>query len=133
MREALRQISSLVWKGVLHDRWQVVEYCGAQPTEEWEIVELCSQSALIAEGRELSHCAASYGGSCRAGHSAVFSVRHRDLQCQPVFEERVATVRVAVKVRHVVEIRGYRNRVPGEAVMKMVRDWAHSNSLRLAI
>jgi hypothetical protein len=131
-REALRQISSMIWSPLLNERWYMKESNGAQPTREWEMVELCSQSALIAEGHELRHCVASYGGRCRAGHTAVFSLRCRDLKCQPIFEERLVTVQVATKVRQVVQIRGYRNRMPDESAMAMVRDWAQSHGLRVS-
>jgi hypothetical protein len=128
-REELRQLGLLTWMPMLGNQWSVARFEDGLPAEEWTMVELCSQAALMEEGRIMRHCVADYGGACRAGRNAIFSLRRRQLLTQPVAEDREVTLQVAVQRRQVVQVRKYHNIEPNAEDMVMVRDWARTSGL----
>lgn len=81
----------------------------------WEIVELTTVQALIAEGIEMQHCVASYHVSCILGPYAIFSVRWNG--------QRRLTVRVDRRTMAIVEARGCQNRNAAPEERTILRRW----------
>lgn len=66
-------------------RW--AKLLGTHSNDGWEAVELLSSSDLTEEGGAMHHCVSSYSGTCREGHSRIFSIRLNG--------ERVATLQIS--------------------------------------
>lgn len=128
-REALRSISMKTWSRMLPYDW-FITVRDASSCVEWRMQELCSQGALIAEGREMQHCVARYAGSCRGGRSAIFSLRSRNLLQHDSVETRLATLQVCVKTRRVIQVRGQRDSRPSARSWELIKDWANDHELR---
>jgi len=75
----------------------------------WMIQELLSNRELIAEGRAMHHCVASYGKNCRKGNTSIWS-----LQAVDGNQERQAVMTIAVDARskNVTQVRGRYNMAP---------------------
>jgi hypothetical protein len=86
---------------------------------EWSIVELCNSAALIAEGRAMSHCVASYIDKCRRRDCSIWSLRLRVREK----EKRMATIQVAPN-RLIVQIRGRCNSFAGDRSQDMIIRWS---------
>ncbi len=98
---------------------------GSKGRRRWTIYELLSSNALIAEGRAMHHCVASYAGSCAAGRSSVWS-----MQCSShEGESRVLTIEVQPSDRRVVEARGKYNEPPAPKAMSILQRWAEREDL----
>ncbi len=94
----------------------------------WTVTELLDRDALIAEGRAMRHCIASYAHSCAVGHSSVWS-----LQCETASgRARVLTIEVRPKSRLVAEARGKYNELPTQQAMRILRRWCEQEGLGLA-
>ncbi len=81
----------------------------------WSITELTNSDQLIAEGAAMQHCVWSYGWSCQAESSAIFSVRYKD--------QRRVTVEVNPKTGELVQVRGSLNRDPDTEELQIVALW----------
>ena len=92
---------------------------------EWSIVELCNSAALIAEGRAMSHCVASYIDKCRRRHCSIWSLRLRSGDQ----EKRMATIQVAPN-RRIVQLRGRCNSFVGDRSHDMIIRWSESAGLK---
>ena len=108
----------------------------------WTIQEITSAKALMAEGRAMSHCIATYGASCARGLISVWSLQADG--------ERVMTIALK-QGRTVTEARGRRNALPGKTVSdygmrlskeettlllrgrRIVRVWAQQERLSLPL
>lgn len=96
---------------------------------EWSIVELTDSRALVAEGRAMRHCVASYARSCMSGHSSIWSLRHRWLD-QDVARS-ILTIEVRPICRAIVQLRGTGNSRASGWPLELVRRWAFREGLRL--
>ena len=68
----------------------------------WMIRELCSNRALAAEGRAMSHCALSYLKSCRNGNTTIWSLSARAEKARiPVL-----TIALDPRARAITQARG---------------------------
>lgn len=77
-----------------------------------------SQEELIAEGRALHHCVASYGEDHAGGKTAIFFIRRGDRPGEPFF-----TLELDEERRTVRQNRGLRNCAPPEEVRAFVVQW----------
>lgn len=94
----------------------------------WRIVELLDAEALVAEGRALHHCVASYRAKCAAGYASIWSLRRERWGMAP---EPYFTIEVDPHTRRVVQIRGECNRrVHGES-RRIIAMWAMQQLLAL--
>ena len=98
-----------------------------KPTDEnrkhWTVTELLSTDALIAEGRALNHCVATYARSCAAGRSSIWSME-LDEGRGP---KRVQTLEICPSTNSLVEARGKANRWPTDKEAQVIRRWAERN------
>jgi hypothetical protein len=68
----------------------------------WMIRELCSNRALVAEGRAMAHCVASYEKSCRNGNTTIWSLSARVNKTR----SPVLTIAVDPRTRAITQMRG---------------------------
>jgi hypothetical protein len=96
-------------------------------TRCWNVRELLSRSELVAEGRKLRHCVATYADSCRIGVCSIWSfgvqVGSR--------RKRVLTIEVTNGAKRICQVRGRANRLPTEQEREVLRRWAAQEGLAL--
>ena len=95
--------------------------------KQWTIRELLSSTALVAEGRKLGHCVASYAHSCASGHSSIWTMEmqnHAGLS-------KLLTIEVHLKSRTIVQVRGKGNRLPVRQEIEIIQRWASVASLKI--
>jgi hypothetical protein len=93
----------------------------------WTITELCSSDHLVAEGRALRHCVATYAEACVGRRSSIWSVRLETREGR----QRVMTVEVEPDSRRVLQARGKRNAAPSDAARKILARWAARERLEV--
>ena len=80
-------------------------------TTRWTIREMLTRKALFAEGKAMSHCAATYVESCRKGQTSIWS-----LGIEPPNDStkrrRVITIAVKNNTRAITQARGRSNAAP---------------------
>jgi hypothetical protein len=99
------------------------------PPIVWQLMELTNGAQLRTEGTALHHCVASYADRCWRGASRIWSLRVR--RGEKV--RHVLTIEIDMTRRAVVQARGWGNRVPSGKPLRLLRDWAVRERLRLAI
>lgn len=99
-----------------------------QNLKVWRIQELLSSAELMAEGRQMHHCVASYARSCDAGKCTIWA-----MSCEADAEkESVLTIEVDPASREVRQVRGKYDRLAREAEKSIIRRWTEQEGLRLA-
>ena len=96
----------------------------------WRVEELHSVDTLREESRVMNHCVNRYAQRCRAGGSAIFSVRQypADDASHSAGVSR-ATVEVHPRTRKVVQIRAAGNRAVNYTIMTIIREWSAAKGL----
>jgi hypothetical protein len=92
----------------------------------WRIRELLSGTELIAEGRAMRHCVASYARYCAAGHCSIWAMEVHG------FEGVEKRQTIEVRAGLVVQCRGRFNRPPDEQERQILLRWAEREGLRLS-
>jgi hypothetical protein len=95
----------------------------------WTIEEIRCNRDLIAEGREMRHCVATYEHSIVQGHSSIWSMRVE----RPEGVQRAVTIEVHPHRRQVVECLGKCNRLPTSDELHILERWVQENGLKLAL
>jgi hypothetical protein len=86
----------------------------------WTMRELLSRGELVAEGRGLRHCVATYTDSCRTGVCSIWSLGVLlGSRCK-----RVLTIEVTNRTKVICQVRGKANRLPSEQEKAVLRRWA---------
>ena len=95
----------------------------------WTITELLSTKALVAEGRKMKHCVATYAHSCaqRCLLDLDAGSRRRSRG-----GPKILTVEVQNAARLICQARGKCNMLPGEKHRGILRRWAEQAGLSLA-
>jgi hypothetical protein len=96
-------------------------------TEEqvWSIRELCSADKLLAEGRAMRHCVATYVSKCAARGSSIWSMRVET----PHERRRILTIEVDMRRRRIVQARRRYNELPTDAERAALGRWAAREGL----
>jgi len=94
----------------------------------WTIRELTSSKALLAEGRQLSHCVATYASICANGRSSIWTMEYESASGST----KVLTIEVRSAARLIYEARGKANRMPTEKERKILGRWATKAGLSVA-
>ena len=102
---------------------------GSEKPKRWQMTELTNSAQLRTEGAALHHCVASYANVCRRGASSIWSLRL--LQGEKV--HHVLTIEVDVRKRTVVQARSFANRLPAAKPLRLLKDWADRERLKMAI
>ena len=90
----------------------------------WSIKEIITQNELIQEGRDLSHCVATYASSCATGAVSIWSMQLNN--------KRMATIKVDNRSRKINEARGKYNRPLNSTERNHLNAWASTNNLGFA-
>lgn len=93
----------------------------------WRIRELLSGADLIAEGRAMKHCVASYARSCAHGHSSIWAMELHTM----AGPEKRQTIELNSD-RIIVQCRGRQNRLPTPAELDVLKAWARFAGLILS-
>lgn len=96
---------------------------------KWTVVELVDSRELAHEGRTMRHCVARYARACAAGHSSIWSVRHR--WDDEVTARSMLTIEVRPDTRTIVQLRGKSNQRASGWPLELVRRWAAREGLSL--
>jgi hypothetical protein len=100
---------------------------GRDGESEWRICELLSGADLMAEGRVMKHCVASYARSCALGHSSIWAM---ELHTKGGTEKR-QTIEIAGGST-IVQCRGKQNRLPTTGELDVVKEWARLAGLTVS-
>jgi hypothetical protein len=92
---------------------------GKDGENEWRIRELLSGADLVAEGRVMKHCVASYAHSCADGRASIWAMELSG----PAGVEKRQTIELT-RDRVIVQCRGKQNRLPTPAELDVVKKWA---------
>lgn len=107
-------------KGLLHKT-------GKDGANEWRIRELLSGAELIAEGRAMQHCVASYARSCATGRCSIWAM---EVTTKLGLEKR-QTIEVSGEGM-IVQCRGKQNRLPTSAEFVILMQWARTAGLTIS-
>jgi hypothetical protein len=94
----------------------------------WTITELLSTKALIAEGRKMKHCVASYAHSCARGACSIWALEVETFEGR----SKILTVEVRNREKLICQARGKCNALPDEKHRSILRRWAEQAGLSLA-
>lgn len=118
-----------VWGRSKIREFEVVEGCAQeQNMRRWTIRELLTSQELLAEGRALRHCVASYAAECAWRHTSIWSLRLEN----DTGERRVLTIEVDPATRTICQVRGKANRPPKERERGVLHRWVKREGLRMA-
>jgi PcfJ-like protein len=107
-------------KGLLHK-------AGKEGANEWRIRELLSGAELIAEGRAMQHCVASYARSCATGRCSIWAME----VTTRMGREKRQTIEVSAEGM-IVQCRGKQNRLPTSAEFDIMKQWARNAGLTIS-
>ena len=102
---------------------------GTPSLRRWTIRELLTSRALVAEGRAMQHCVATYVRSCSRRVTSIWSLEMENHEGS----QRVLTVEVRLPHKIICQARGKRNVLPDEKSRSILRRWAGQEGLRLVI
>ncbi len=96
--------------------------------KKYRLFELCSSKELIAEGRKMNHCVASYARSCRVKVTSIFSLR-----CASFLkgQETLATIEVDLRSQTIVQAKARFNKPISAIAKKIMNDWAIHHDLKI--
>jgi hypothetical protein len=94
----------------------------------WTITELLSTKALVAEGRKMKHCVATYGQSCASGACSIWTLEVETFEGR----SKILTVEVQNANKLICQARGKCNALPSEKQRGILRRWAELAGLTLA-
>jgi hypothetical protein len=95
----------------------------------FEVVELLGSTELVAEGRAMNHCVASYAASCVSGRTSIWSLRKRIESGRMI---RMVTIEVDTRKRTIVQARRRWNKPPNEAEWSILERWADAGGLTVS-
>ncbi|WP_430411137.1 PcfJ domain-containing protein [Kordia sp.] len=96
--------------------------------KRYRLFELCSSKELIAEGRKMNHCVASYARSCCVKVTSIFTLR-----CASFLktEETLATIEVDLRSKTIVQAKARYNKPISAVAKKIMKDWATHHDLNI--
>lgn len=101
---------------------------GSPSLRRWTIHELLGSKQLVAEGRAMRNCVASYAGSCARRRTSIWSLKLENHEGTL----RVLTVEVHLQSKQICQARGKHNRMADTKSKDVLRRWAAKEGLRLA-
>jgi hypothetical protein len=100
----------------------------ANEEKTWTIRELLSSRALVAEGRYLKHCVATYTAACASRESSIWSMEVELSEGRT----KALTIQVRNQRRQICQARGKANRTPTDEEYHVLRRWAAEAGLTVA-
>jgi hypothetical protein len=121
--------SNLIWvaSGIRSFEW-IEGNQSSRNQRRWTIHELLNSQALLAEGRAMRHCVASYAGSCLQRRTSIWTLELQTFSGS----ERVLTVEVQLGSKTICQARGKYNAPPDAKAREVLRRWAAEAGLRLS-
>ena len=101
---------------------------GTLTWRRWRIRELLSSSALIAEGRRMRHCVATYSSACASGQSSIWTMEVENLTGR----EKCVTIEVRNRSRQICQVRGRSNRRSSDQCQRVLTRWAEASQLTVS-
>jgi len=92
----------------------------------WRIRELLSRAELIAEGRAMRHCVASYARTCAGGQCSIWAMELHGFE--GIEKRRTIEVRDDL----IVQCRGRFNELPNDQERQILVRWAEQEGLQLS-
>ena len=111
------------------DAWEASGFRGFEGEEDdafsgervrWSIRELCTALDLLAEGRVMHHCAASYARHCSEGERSVWSMQ---LTYPAKLPQRILTIALDNHEKTVIDYRGKYNMHPHDNKRTAKKHW----------
>jgi len=96
--------------------------------KKYRLFELCSSQELIAEGKKMNHCVASYARSCCVKVTSIFTLRCTSFSKGT---ETLATIEVDVRSQTIVQAKARFNKPISANAQKIMYDWAVENDLKI--
>lgn len=93
----------------------------------WKITELLSSAALIAEGKKMRHCVASYVRSCERGDCSIWTL---ELETS-LGHSKILTLEVRNSSKMLVQARGKFNIVASQKERSILHRWAEQAGLQV--
>lgn len=93
----------------------------------WTIRELLSTSSLVAEGRSLRHCVASYANSCAHRLTSIWTLEKETNHGI----QKLLTVEVNPRTKAIIQVRGRNNRLATQQEQGILRRWASKAGLKI--
>jgi len=93
----------------------------------WTIHELLDSGDLVAEGRAMEHCVASYAGCCFRRATTIWSLRVEEAGSR----KRAVTVEVDPAAREIVQAKAKCNAAPDDHAREVLVRWARHEGLTL--
>ena len=124
LREVKYTGENISWMGSRKNDWEYIEGVG-ENQKSYQIVQLKSSFELIAEGKAMRHCVASYAYSCSRGNCSIWSLRiNEGFRQKPL-------VTIEVNARDIiVQARGKYNVTPSLVEQKIIRRWVAASGLK---
>jgi hypothetical protein len=123
------QQTSAEWRPSGFERYRVVEGTERNGNLKiWTITELLSAKALLAEGRAMKHCVASYARSCANRSTSIWTLEVESFQGP----SKLLTIEVTNASRNIVQARGKCNVLATEKLLGIVRRWAAQAGLTVS-
>ena len=112
-------------KSPIRDRTDVEGTEESHNMKVWRIAELLSSQELIAEGRRLHHCVATFAQSCHGGVCSIWSMSvETDEKVRPIL-----TIEVHNDRKEVRQVRGASNRHTRERELDALKHWSLQEGL----
>ena len=92
------------------------------------LAQLLSTKALVAEGRTMKHCVASYAHSCASGMCSIWTLEVETFEGRT----KVLTIEVQTGMKLIYQARGKCNMLPGDKHRGILGRWAEQAGLQLA-
>lgn len=91
----------------------------------FSIDEILNAPELFAEGGIMQHCVASYHGMVSRRMTTIWSLKVHD----GVTSRRLLTIQVDAEKKHIVQVKGKKNREPRNSEVRLLKKWSQQESL----
>jgi hypothetical protein len=120
-------VELFTWKPSLNSSL-IIRAKQEKETKKYRLFELCSSKELIAEGKKMNHCVASYARSCCVKVTSIFSLR-----CSSFLkgQETLATIEVDLRSQTIVQAKARFNKPISGSAKKIMNDWAVQHDLKI--
>jgi len=120
-------VEMFTWEPTLSSSY-MVQKKEEKDVKKYRLLELCSSKELIAEGRKMNHCVASYARSCCVKVTSIFSLRCISISKG---QEILATIELDNKSQTIVQAKARFNKPISPAARKIMNDWAAAHDLKI--
>lgn len=120
-------VELFTWNPLLNSSL-VVRMKQEKDTKKYRLFELCSSKELIAEGKKMNHCVASYARSCCVKVTSIFSLRCTSISKG---QETLATIEVDTRSQTIVQAKARFNKPISATAKKIMNDWAVQHDLKI--